>query len=94
MARTVRAPGNSHIKTLKPEPSPTLWEELDALCLKHGMKKMIKQAPDLFTAAKYAQESGMHPSWARARIKKMLDEGEIEYVGSGINNAQYYRIKK
>lgn len=71
-----------------------MWEELDALCAEIGMVRSVKQPEGSFTAAQYARRSGLHPSSASIRLQRLQKQGKIEYLGQGLNNEKYFRIKK
>ena len=92
--KALQASSASNSKVLEPEPPNDLWEKLYELQTEMGMHTIIEQPPDTFTAAEYARRCNMNPSSARARVMKWLAAGKIEWVGRGVNNADFYRIVK
>lgn len=94
--RAIPASGDRSNEALreKPEPPPDLWAQLDALCVKSGMVRTVRQLPDWFTAAEYSRQCGLHASSVSNRMRRLRSEGKIEYMGRGTNNEKFYRIVK
>jgi Fic family protein len=91
--KAISPPARRNSHTVKPEPPADLWAQMDAISAKHGIRATIQQPEGTFTAVAWAKRMNMSISPAKAHLRKLVDLGEIEVAGIGINNKHYYRPK-
>jgi Fic family protein len=93
MDRKVQTAKDSNRQTVKPEPPSDLWARMDAITSKHGFRKGLEQPEGTFTATQYAKKMNISNSPAKDHLRKLVELGEIEIAGIGINNTHFYRPK-
>lgn len=84
----------AHSRVLEPEPPADVWEQLEELATAHGITPIVEPGPDDVWAAEWARRTGASVSTASIALRTLHKAGKIEYIGRGLNNAKYYRIKK